>query len=454
MNRTKSLFPLVVLATAVVMPGCSDDETSSKPGPVPETQTSSIRVIHVSPDAPAVDVFVGGKDKVVSSLAFGDSSEFIEVPAASYDFNVAPAGATPAESVLNINGLELMAGKKYTAVAYGNVASIQALALEEDYADVPADQIRVRAIHAAPAVGAVDIWNITDAANPTPLYTGVSFGDTGQYLDIPAQAYTLGFDVDADAMPDVIFEIPALPAGTVANLVATQNSGGDVVVIGHLDDSSTVELSATTPPPAMASIRVAHLSPDAPAVDVYAGDTKVVPMLEFPKGTSYLSVEAGIYSFHVAPAGTSVQDSVLDIDGLELMGGKSYTAVAFDQLSSIKALALVDDYSGLAAGNIRIRAIHAANGVGMVDIWNITDPNSPSPLFTQVDFGDVSAYADVPAAAYVLGFDVDADAVPDLTFDVPELPAGQVANVFAVNDGAVFLAAQLTEGDIVRIDAN
>jgi hypothetical protein len=39
-------------------------------------------------------------------------------------------------------------------------------------------------------------------------------------------------------------------------------------------------------------------------------------------------------------------------------------------------------------------------------------------------------------------------------FDLPALPAGTVANVFAVNDtaGNVFLLAQLQTGDVARID--
>lgn len=41
-----------------------------------------------------------------------------------------------------------------------------------------------------------------------------------------------------------------------------------------------------------------------------------------------------------------------------------------------------------------------------------------------------------------------------MTFDVPALEAGTVANVFATNDdaGNVFLIAQLADGSTVRID--
>ena len=56
-----------------------------------------------------------------------------------------------------------------------------------------------------------------------------------------------------------------------------------------------------------ARIRVLHLSPDAPGVDVFVngGDEAAVEALEFPDGTPYLEVPAGTYTFDVSPAGTS-----------------------------------------------------------------------------------------------------------------------------------------------------
>jgi hypothetical protein len=204
-----------------------------------------------------------------------------------------------------------------------------------------------------------------------------------------------------------------------------------------------------------ADIRVIHLSPDAPAVDVYANEAEpaVVTDLEFPDGTEYLSVPADTYDFDVAPAGTSPGDSVLSVPGLTLEAGNSYTAVAYDELADIQALALEDDLDDVPAGQFRVRAIHVAVGVGEVDIWNVTDPGDPSPIYTDVDFGDVADYIELPAGEYSVGFDVDGDASPDLVFDLPDLSADEVVNLFAVAEGEdVFLIAQLRDGTTARID--
>ncbi|MBU1240604.1 DUF4397 domain-containing protein, partial [Myxococcota bacterium] len=194
-----------------------------------------------------------------------------------------------------------------------------------------------------------------------------------------------------------------------------------------------------------ASIRVLHLSPDAPGVDIYVnGETSVVTNLMFPEGTEFLEVDAGTYTFNVTATNTPVDQSVLDIENAMLMGGSAYTAVAYDNLGDIKALLLEEDWSGLEAGDIRVRAIHTAASVGEVDIWEISDPENPTALFTNVGFGDVGAYMDLPAGAYILGIDVDDDMVPDLRYDLPALPEGTIANIFAVAEmQEVYLIVQL-----------
>jgi hypothetical protein len=89
-----------------------------------------------------------------------------------------------------------------------------------------------------------------------------------------------------------------------------------------------------------------------------------------------------------------------------------------------------------------------------VDLWNVPVSGEPTALWTDVDFGGAGAALDLPAGAYTLGVDVDDDASPDLLFELPELPAGTFANVFAVNDeaGEVFLLVQLRDGSTARID--
>ena len=151
---------------------------------------------------------------------------------------------------------------------------------------------------------------------------------------------------------------------------------------------------------------------------------------------------------------------MLAVDGVTLAAGTATTAVALGRVGGTPALAalpLLDDLGAPPSGQIRIRAVHAAAGIGQVDIWNIPESGAPTPLFTDLDYASASAYAEVPAGGYTLGIDADGDATPDLVFAIPAaaLPAGTIANVFAVapTTGSPFLVAQFADGTTARIDA-
>jgi hypothetical protein len=76
-----------------------------------------IRVIHTSPDAPAVDVVVKDGDVLIENLAFPDASDFLTVPAGSYDLEVRPTGTE--DVALDLPGVALEAGMVYDVFAIG-----------------------------------------------------------------------------------------------------------------------------------------------------------------------------------------------------------------------------------------------------------------------------------------------------------------------------------------------
>jgi hypothetical protein len=234
-----STLALSFVALTLIASGCEDDE--SQPAAPAPSQTN-LRVVHLSPDAPEVDVYLNGdSNPSVTDLAFNEGTNFLTIAAGTYDVAVAPANTSLGAAVLPVDNIALAANAKYTAVAFAPVASIDALLLTDDLSTPPAGQIRVRAIHTASAVGQVDIWNIPAAGAPAPLYPDVNFGDAGGYLVLPAGAYTLGFDVDNDSTPDVVFTLPALAAGTVANVFAV-SQGTNVYLLAQLQNSQIVRI--------------------------------------------------------------------------------------------------------------------------------------------------------------------------------------------------------------------
>ncbi len=438
---------LAVGMTTLVGAGCGDDDELEF-----SVGTLRIRAIHLSANAPNVDIYADEEPPpAVADLAFGESTPFIDLDEGTYTFNLTAAGSPPPPpSVLDIGPLQLQRNQAYTAVAFNELASIQALALVDDLSSTGTGNIRFRAIHTAPGVGEVDIWDVTDPDNPAPLYTDVNFGDVGAYAVVPAAAYTIGFDVDDDAVPDLSFETGDIPAGSILNIFAV-NDGPDVFLIVQFLDGTTVRLD-----PAPTRVRVIHLSPTAPGVDVFVNGNPppAIQNLAFTEATGYLDLDAGTFTFNVSASGFPPSQSVLDIGPLDLLGGAHHTAAAVNLLAApIEGLAMEDNNSDPGEGNIRLRPIHAAPGVGQVDIWEVSDLQNPILLYEDVNFRDIGDYLVLPAAEYTVGFDTNNDAVPDLTFATGPIPAGSILNIFAVNQvNDVFLLVQFQDGSVAQLD--
>ena len=85
--------------------------------------TAEVRVLHASPDAPAVDVYLD--DTQVSALTnvpFGVISGYLSIPAGAHNVKVYATGTTTSP-VIDAD-VTVAAGKMYTIAATGAVAAI------------------------------------------------------------------------------------------------------------------------------------------------------------------------------------------------------------------------------------------------------------------------------------------------------------------------------------------
>jgi hypothetical protein len=176
---------------------------------------ASIRVMHASPDAPAVDVFVNG-DAVLTNVPFFAISSRLSVPAGTYRVQVAPTGAGAAAAVID-GEVTVEGGMSYTVAAMGAVADIGAVIYEEDDSAPAAGEARVRIYHASPDAPAVDIKL---AGTDVVILENVSFTD-GAFLDVPAGTYQ--FDISPAGSSAVVFTTPAIrvESGWTYSLVAS-----------------------------------------------------------------------------------------------------------------------------------------------------------------------------------------------------------------------------------------
>ena len=177
-----------------------------------------------------------------------------------------------------------------------------------------------------------------------------------------------------------------------------------------------------------AQVRVAHLSPDAPNVDVYVNGEPALTDVPYTTVSSYLSLPAGTQQVTVYAAGDT-SSPVIDTP-VKLAAGGAYTIAAVGLVTdgSITAQVYQDDLRAPSAGNAKLRVIHASPDAGPVDVV----PRGGDPLVTDLVFPEDTPYAEVPAGTYTL--DVNAAGTDQTVLTAPNaaLASGGVYSAFAV----------------------
>ena len=188
-----------------------------------------------------------------------------------------------------------------------------------------------------------------------------------------------------------------------------------------------------TGPQGEARVRVVHASPDAPDVDVLVDDAEVLGDVPYLTFSDYLDVPAGNRNLKVNAAGTDI--SVIDAD-VDLADGTDYTVIASGLAASIEPIVLEDDNSTPGSGLARVRAIHGAPGASGVDIY-VTPPGADLqnsvPALTNVQFGDVADYLEVPAGDYQVRATLAGTKTVVIDPGTVTLSSGQVRTAIAVD---------------------
>jgi hypothetical protein len=187
-----------------------------------------VRIVHASPDAPAVDIYAGNA-KLVNGLAFGDLSAPIQVAPGSYtlSFRDSQSGAEAATATTPV----LAAGERYLAVASGYLLSGSPSFTMLPYADAfdpnSSDPL-VRVIHASPDADAVDVGTV-DSGMVTAVgdYSDLSFGEASSAVGtaLPVGVLPIGVASTGDTTPLASFDV-ATASGVRAFAVAAGSVAG------------------------------------------------------------------------------------------------------------------------------------------------------------------------------------------------------------------------------------
>jgi uncharacterized protein (UPF0262 family) len=354
---------------------------------------ADLRVVHNSADAPAVDVTANdGATPAIANLAFPDTTGYLNLPAATYNFKVTPNAAT--EPVVIDADVPLANGAAYTLIALGALADIEPLLLTDDNRSV-ATEAKVRLVHGSTLAGPVDIYVTAPGAGieaATPAFAAVPFkADTG-YVSLAAGSYDV-IIAPAGTKTEAIKVPVALEAGGVYTAIARDGAGltAALGVIG-LDGLA----------PDNTHVRVFHASADAPKVNLWVNDAVVASGLDYQQSTGYLALTADTYNVAVEgviPSGNTVVIGPVD---LALERNTRYDVIAVNTVTAIEPLILSDMGKLANNNNVRVRVAHLAAAAPEVKV-HVTAPGdaiSDATALGSFSFKETLGPVEVPAGTY------------------------------------------------------
>jgi len=193
--------------------------------------TGWIRLAHLSPNTPAVDVYLYSFDNskamiVLHHVAYGTVSPYESVQAGDYSVAMRAAGASATSQPVLSTSVTIAAGHAYTVAGMGPESGLRLQVLDDKLTAAPG-QAEVRVIQASLKQQEVKV-----TLGSTVLAGSLKFGTVSDYQPVSPGTHTVTVSAGGtDANSSV-----TLPAGTVHTLVVLDGASGLEVV--SLEDAS------------------------------------------------------------------------------------------------------------------------------------------------------------------------------------------------------------------------
>lgn len=240
----RRIAPLIRVLAAGIL-------TLSLAGVATAADTAMVRVLHASPDAPAVDVYLDGAIVgTLTNVPFGTISGYLEIPAGAHNVKVYATGTTTGP-VIDAD-VTVNAGARYTIAATNAVASIAAQVLRDEPTPDCANA-SVRVVHFSADAPAVDV--ATAGSVPADaVVKNLEYPNATGYVALPAGVYDLevrlaGTTTVALDLPGVAVEACSAYSVFAIGSAASPAVGGKTLQVAVAVDATASQGAGTTPPP-------------------------------------------------------------------------------------------------------------------------------------------------------------------------------------------------------------
>jgi Domain of unknown function (DUF4397) len=220
---SRSVAPTVLLALLLLTV-----LTALPAGVAAQEGPALVRLVHLAPGTPTVDVYVDGT-KLVGAVPFKTASKYHRMPASTHALVIRPTGSASTSAASE--RISVLPGTAYTVALLGTPAQLQARVAKDDFSAPPPGSARLRIIDAAPQSPPLDIGI---AGGPT-LFRNVTFGMISEFVTVKAGMFSL--EVREAGGSTVLFTQGAsrLPAGTIITVAGTITPAGKIEMLPILD---------------------------------------------------------------------------------------------------------------------------------------------------------------------------------------------------------------------------
>ncbi|HVY47789.1 MAG TPA: DUF4397 domain-containing protein, partial [Minicystis sp.] len=422
----------------------------------PDDKKAHVRLVHAAPDAPSVDVYpAGGDTPLVAGLSYGDTSAYLDLAPGTYELELRASPSTSKDPVAyTTDAMVMRAGEKLTAIAAGVFGSsndgdkFRVLPFEEQFGPPGSGSAMVRVVHCGADAPTVSL-DLDDDDPSAPEITGLDrFTDSGAagFPLTSGRADAIGVVVGGQKLTS--FTTPDLPDGADLFVIATgltkklarQSDGFALLAVGP---DGTIGFVKQDP-----VVYALHASPDAPAVDAFVGDAKLVDGVSFGRLAAPVQVRPGTYTLdffaHQDGGARPASPPAASASTGTLEPGQRYLAIATGLLAAPSGLpgfqlaAYAEDFALDDASSGRIRVVHASPDAPAVDVGILNVEKTVSPvLVSDLSFGQASDGAGLSSSAGTVPFGV-APAGSDTTVVAAlHVPVAAGMRAFGVAAGAL-----------------
>ena len=193
-----------------------------------------VRLAHLSPDTPAVDVYLKSesgavKEQTFPGVAYGAMSEYLRLPVGTYSVAMRKAGAAASTKPVLTTQVTVENGAAYTVAGVGRYADLGLRVLQDDL-DLPdPGESKVRIIQASVRAPVLDVA----VDNGQTIADGVQFATTTDYRQVKPGRWTVKVQPSGGGRSS---SLPCtLGAGSVYSLLVLDAEDGGLKTELHID---------------------------------------------------------------------------------------------------------------------------------------------------------------------------------------------------------------------------